>query len=180
MRWNDFGRSLGFAAAVALAWPAVALLGAPLLGARDALALYLVAIATFYTWGIAPDRVRGAGAALATAGLGALALVLARDIWEVAAGAALALGVARSGLLYRARAARALVVEGALLGGGLLLARWLATPGPLGVALALWGFFGVQSGFFAIGGVRLRPPDTGGADRFEHARRRALELLEEV
>jgi len=180
MRWNDFGRSLAFAAAVAVAWPAIALLAAPLLGASVTLALYLVTIGALYAWGIAPDRARGVGAALATAGLGALALLLARDVWEVAAGAALALGVARSGLLYRARAARGLVVEWALLGGGLLLARWLATPGPLGVALALWGFFAVQAGFFAIGGVRVRPPDTGGADRFEHARRRALELLEEV
>jgi len=179
MRWNDFGRSLGFAAVAAAAWPAVALLAAPLAGARAVLALYLVAAAALHVWGIAPDRSRGAGAALATAGLGALALVLARDLWEVAAGAALALGVARSALLYRARAARALLVEAALLAGGLALARWLATPGPLGVVLALWGFFAVQAGFFAIAGVRVRPPDTGGLDRFEHARRRALELLEE-
>jgi hypothetical protein len=179
MRWNDFGRSLGFAAAVATAWPAFALFAAPLLGARTALALYLVAAATLCAFGIAPDRVRGAGAALATAALAGLALALARDVWDAAAGAALALGVARSALLYRARAARAVVLEAALLGGGLLLARWLATPGPLGVALALWGFFAVQAGFFAISGVRERRADPGGADRFEHARRRVLALLEE-
>lgn len=179
MRWNDFGRALGFAAAIAIAWPAVALLGAPLVGVRTTLAAYLVAITALYASGIAPDRARGAGAALATAGVGALALLLGRDVGELAAGLALALGVARSALLYRLRVARALVVEGALLGGGLLLARWLATPGPLGVALALWGFFAVQAGFFAVGGVRLRASDPGGADRFEHARRRALRLLEE-
>lgn len=179
MRWNDFGRSLAFAAAAAAAWPAFALLAGPMLGARAALSLYLVSAAVLCAWGISPDRTRGAVAALATAGLGALALLLARDVWEVAAGAALALGIARSALLYRTRAARALLLEAALLGGGLLLARWLATPGLLGVALALWGFFGVQAAFFAIGGVHERARDAGGADRFEHARRRALELLEE-
>jgi hypothetical protein len=71
-----------------------------------------------------------------------------------------------------------MLLEATLLGGGLVLARWLATPGPLGVALALWGFFAVQAGFFAVGGVRERRAEVGGADRFEHARRRALELLE--
>ena len=178
MRWNDFGRSLVFAAAVAAAWPAFSLVVAPLLGARTALSLYLVGAATLYVWGIASERTRGAGAALATAAMGVFAVALARDGGEVAAGAALALGVARSGLLYRARSARALVLEATLIGGGLLLARWLAIPGPLGIALALWGFFAVQAGFFAIGGVQERRPDPSG-DRFEQARRRTLALLDD-
>jgi hypothetical protein len=177
MKRNDFARGVLFAAAVAVAWPAIALLAGPLLGARTALALYLVGAAALHVWLVAPDRVRGAAAGLTTAGLGALALLLARDVGEVAAGAAVALGVVRSGLLYRSRPARALAIETALLGGGLLLARWLATPGPLGVTLALWGFFAVQAGFFAIGGVAVRPPEPGG-DRFERARRQALALLD--
>ncbi|MEB2346616.1 MAG: hypothetical protein OZ948_17965 [Deltaproteobacteria bacterium] len=178
MRGNDFGTSVVFAATVAIAWPAVALVAAPLLGARGALSLYLVAAAALYGYGIAPDRVRGTGAALATAALGALVLLFARDAWEAAVGAAVALGVVRSALLYRSRPARALAIETALLGGGLLLARWLATPGPLGIPLALWGFFAVQAGFFAIGGVRERAPEAGPGDRFERARRRALALLD--
>jgi hypothetical protein len=179
MRWNDFGRSLGFAALVAAAWPALGLVLAPLLGARTALSLYLVGAATLFVWGSSSERSRGAGAALATAAMGILAVALARDVGEVAAGAALALGFARSGLLYRTRAARALALEVTLIGGGLLLARWLATPGPLGVALALWGFFAVQAGFFAVGGVHERRADAGAGDRFEHARRRMLALLDE-
>lgn len=178
MRENVFGRALLFAAAVAVAWPAVALLAAPLLGARAALAAYLVIVAVLHVGLLAPDRARAAGAVLATAGIAGLAWLLARDIAGVAAGAAVAIGVARSGLLHRARSARALAIEAALLGGGLLLARWLATPGPLGVALALWGFFAVQAWFFTIGGVRERARETDG-DRFERARRRALALLEE-
>jgi hypothetical protein len=70
-------------------------------------------------------------------------------------------------------------VEATLLGGGLVLARWLATPGPLGVVLALWGFFAVQAGFFLVGGVGERPREAGGVDRFEAARRRALALLDD-
>ena len=179
MRWNDFGRSLLFAAAVAAAWPAMAIVAAPLLGADTALGFYVIGVATLYAWGIAPDRVRGAGAAFVTAAGGALALALAGDVWGVATGAALAIGIARSGLLYRARAARAVLLEILLVGVGLLLARWLATPGAIGVSLALWGFFGVQAGFFAVGGVRGRRADAGSGDRFEDARRRALALLEE-
>lgn len=179
MRWNDFGGSVVFAAAAAIVWPALALVAGPVLGVRAALSLYLVAAAALYGFGIAPDRVRGIRAALVTAGLGALVLLLARDGPEVAVGAALALGVVRSALLYRARPARALGIEVALLGSGLLLARWLATPGLLGVALGLWGFFAVQAGFFAIGGVRERAPEADAGDRFERARRRALALLED-
>ncbi len=179
MRGNDFSRSLVFAAVVAAAWPAFALVAAPLVGSHTALSLYLVAAAALCVWGIPPDRARGVGAALATAALGGLVLVLARDVWEVAAGSALALGVARSALLYRSRAARAVLLESMLIGGGLVLARWLATPGPLGVALALWGFFAVQAGFFAVAGIRVRPSEPGRADGFEHARRRALALLDD-
>ncbi len=179
MRWNDFGRSLVFAGVVAAAWPSFALVAAPLLGAHTALSLYLVAAATLCAWGIAPDRARGAGAVLAAAALGGLVLVLARDVWEVAAGSALALAVTRSALLYRSRAARAVLLEMMLIGGGLGLARWLATPGPAGVALALWGFFAVQAGFFAVAGIRVRQAEPGRADGFEHARARALALLDE-
>ncbi|RIL01431.1 MAG: hypothetical protein DCC71_17730, partial [Proteobacteria bacterium] len=67
-----------------------------------------------------------------------------------------------------------------LLGGGLALARFVAAPGALGIALALWSFYGVQSAFFLAGGVRERAADGAGADRFERARRRALALLEDA
>jgi len=179
MKWNSFGTSLAFASLAGAAWPAFALAAVPAVGTRAALSLYLVASAAIYVAGLTPRRVQGMGAAIVAALLGALFAAVAREPAVVALGAAIGVGVCRSGLLYRARAGRALATETCLLGGGLLLARFLAAPGFLGVALALWGFFLVQSGFFLIGGVSERPGDARGIDRFESARRRALALLEE-
>jgi hypothetical protein len=104
--------------------------------------------------------------------------VAAGSSHAAALGAAIALGLARSGLLYRSRGARGIAIEALLLGGGLVLARFLMATGVLGPALALWGFFLVQSAFFAIGGPQMREAAVVG-DRFESARRRALALLEE-
>jgi len=179
MKWNSFGRSLAFAALAGAAWPAFALATGPVIGTRAALSLYLVASAATYVAGLTPHRVHAIGAAIVAALLGAVFAAVARDPAVVALGAAIGVGVCRSGLLYRARAGRALATETCLLGGGLLLARFLAALGFLGVALALWGFLLVQSGFFLIGGVGERAGDARGIDRFESARRRALALLEE-
>ena len=179
MRWNSFGRSLAFAALAGAAWPAFALAASPAIGTRATLSLYLVACAAIYVAGLTPRRVHGIGAAIVAAMLSALFAAVTREPGVVALGAASGVGVCRSGLLYRARTGRALATEIGLLGGGLLLARFLAAPGVLGVALGLWGFFLVQSGFFLIAGVTERPVDASGIDRFESARRRALALLEE-
>jgi hypothetical protein len=179
MRWNSFGGSLAFAALAGAAWPVFALAAAPAIGTLAAISIYLVASAAFYVAGLTPRRVHGAGAAIVAALLGTLFAAVTREPDVVALGAAIGVGVCRSGLLYRARPARALATELGLLGGGLLLARFLAAPGVLGVALALWGFFLVQSGFFLIGGVTEGPRHSRGIDRFENARRQALALLEE-
>jgi len=178
-RVRSFGGAVAFAAAAGAGWPVFALVFGPFAGAHAALGLYLVAAAALHAFAIAGDRARAAAAALVVAALGVLCLAVARDAWELAAGAALALGVARGALLQRARPARALVAEVALLGAGLLLARWLATPGLLGIALAVWGFFLVQAGFFLVPGERERRADAAGGDGFEHARRRLVALLEE-
>jgi hypothetical protein len=177
MRADGFGRSLAFAAIAGVAWPAFALVAGPILGMRAALALYLVMGAAVYAGGLATSRVRAIGAALVAAAIGAAFACAGLDLGAVALGAAVGLGVARSGVVHRANAARALAVEALLLGGGLALARFLASPTLLGTALAIWGFGLVQSAFFAIGGVRERSGESGGPDRFERARRRAVELL---
>ncbi len=179
MSWNGFSRSLVFAAVAAAGWPAVWLLATPLLGTGAALSLYLTGVAAVYVFGIAPRPARGALAGMAALALGAAVLVLARGPVEVAIGSALAIGAVRSGMLYRARSARAVAAEAALLAGGLALARFLAVPGPLGAALGIWGFFLVQSVFFLIGGVSERRPAAGDLDPFELARTRLAALLEE-
>jgi hypothetical protein len=180
MRWDGFGRSIAFAAVAAAVWPAFALAARPLVGAGGALALYLVGGAAVYVAGLAASRVRRLGAAIVAGAIATVFACVARDPGVVALGAAIGIGVARSGLLHRASAARAIAIEMVLLGGGLALARFLAGPSLLGVALAIWGFLLVQSAYFAIGGVRGRSAESAGPDRFERARRRAMEILEEA
>ncbi len=178
MRWNGFAGSLLFAALVAGAFPVFALLANPILGRASTLSLYLLGIAVLYAAGLAPSRTR----AVATAGIGsALAagvLLLAPSLGTIAVGAALIVGVCRSGVLYRSRRARALVAETLLLAGGLGLARFLAGPDTLQVAFAIWGFFLVQSFFFLLGGVAERAVTPAGLDPFEVARARAVALME--
>lgn len=180
MRWNGFARSLLFAAVVAGAFPVFALVVNPVLGRTTALSLYLVGIAVLYVAGLAPRRSRGVVAAGIASALGALVLLLAPSVGTIAVGAALVVGVCRSGVLYRSRRARALVFETLLLAGGLGLARFLAGPDTLQVAFAIWGFFLVQSFFFLLGGVgeRSHGAGTAGLDPFEVARARAVELME--
>lgn len=178
MRWNGFARSLVFAAAVAAAFPLYTLVANPLLGGATALALYLAAAAVLYVAGLAPRRSRRILAAAVAAVLAAGVLLLAPSVATIAVGAALVVGVCRSGLLYGARRARALVTETCLLAAGLGLARFLAGPETLQVAFAIWGFFLVQSFFFLVGGVAERDPAPAGLDRFEVAHRRAMALLE--
>jgi hypothetical protein len=178
MRWDSFARSVVFAAIAGAAWPAFALVAGPLFGSRAAFSLYLVGATGVYVAGLAPTIARGIASACVAVAIAVGMAVVAGTSHAAALGAAIALGLARSGLLYRNRGARAIAIEALLLGGGLVLARFLMAPGVLGPALALWGFFLVQSAFFAIGGLRTRESAVVG-DRFESARRRALALLEE-
>ena len=90
------------------------------------------------------------------------------------------LALSRSGFLYRSQPARALLLEGALSGGGLAFAYAMAGPGLLATALAIWGFFLAQSLFFLAGGVKQRDAEPAGTDPFEKARQRALALMDEV
>jgi hypothetical protein len=178
MKWNGFGPSLGFALAAAAGWPLFAIAAGPVVGASAALSLYLVCVATVYAFGLTADRARGLGAAALTGAIAAAFAAIARDPAVVTLGAAIGIGLARSTLLHRRGAGRAIAVEVTLLGVGLLLARFLASPGPLGIALALWGFFLVQSVFFGIGGTSERRTEIGTMDPFERAKRRAMEVLE--
>jgi hypothetical protein len=178
MRCNGFARSLLFAAVAAGVFPIFALVADPVLGRASALSLYLVGIAVVYAAGLAPRRSRTVVAAGIGSALGAGVLLLAPSVGTVAAGAALIVGVCRSGVLYRSRRARALVLETCLLAGGLGLARFLAGPETAQVAFAIWGFFLVQSFFFLMGGIAERAEATAGLDSFEVARARALALME--
>jgi hypothetical protein len=106
----------------------------------------------------------------------ALAAPTSRD---VVLAAALLLGLCRSGLLYRTRFARAVVLEGVLLCAGLGIAGHLLTSSTFSAVLAVWAFFLVQSVFFLIGGVEARREAARDVDPFEAARARAVEIMEQ-
>jgi len=178
LRFDSFGGTVLFGALAAIAWPAWAL-GLAALGFGTGLTGYLVAVSAVYAAGLAATPARAMGAALWALGFGAVVVLLARDPADVAIGAALAIGICRSGLLHTRRPARALVLETVLLGAGLAAARLLAAPGLVGVSLALWGFFLVQSLGFLVAGRVPQTDAPGGVDPFEYARGRALEILDE-
>lgn len=178
MSRSAFLRSLLFAALAAAAlWVGAPLL-APLCGARGAARFLLLAGVGAHVAIAAPSRGRGLLAAGSAALLGVALLALPLGIGATAVGGAAWLGVCRSGLLYRSRPARALLLELALLGSGLALAAFLADHSLASLALACWGFWLVQSAFFLVGGVAPRPEDSPQEDPFDRARSRILALLD--
>jgi hypothetical protein len=177
---NPFARSLAFAFLAALAWPAFAVAVDPLVGSGLAISLYLVVCSAAYVAALARRRLDAAIAAFVTGAIAAAFAAVAPGPSAVALGAALAIGVGRSGLLHRTRPARALAIEALLLGAGLGVARLVAWPDVFGVSFGVWSFFLVQSVYAAIGGVTKRPSAPDGADRFDAAKRRMLALLEET
>ena len=178
LRIDAFGKALCFAALAALGWPAWVLAGSAL-GAGGGLSGYLVCVSIAYVAAIAATPTRALFAALWAFGFGSVVVLLARGPADVAIGCALAIGICRSGLLHARKPGRALVLEIALVAGGLVVARSLAAPGILGVGLALWGFFLVQSLAFLVAGRRDRADRPAGADPFDFARGRALAILDE-
>ena len=175
---NTFVRSSLFAALAAAMWVPWALIVGPLIGVWNARALYLCAVTVLYIVTLAPKRRRRIVVAVLAGLAAAFVLLVARTTTELSIELAAILGIARSVFLYRAAPARAVASETALLGGGLLFARFLAGPLLPATTLALWGFLLVQSFYFLIAGVRPRSSVAGGCDPFEEAHRRALALLE--
>jgi len=170
---RGFLGTIVFGAAVALCWLACE----RLLGARAGLAVTGVAAAALYAACLGTGlRERWRAGALA-GGLSALAWLLAPSATFAAAGAGLAIAVARSSVVGARGAARSLAVEIALGLASLACVRALAGPTSESIALAFWGFFLVQSAFFLVGGIerRRRQP---ARDPFEVAHREVLRLLE--
>ena len=179
MRWNSFPRSLGFAAGAAAGYLPFLMLAAPLLGLATARGIYLAALVPLYVVGIAPRRAGGIGAALLGGLLALGALVVTGSLSGLALALAAIASFLRSGLLYESRPARAWALELLLTGGGLALAASLLGRSELTTALAIWGFFLVQSGFFLLGGVREALAPIARSDPFEAAHARALALVED-
>ena len=176
--WNTFVRSAVFAAVAAALWFPWAIIAAPTIGSWQARAFYLIAVAAAYVAGLSPRRARAVPLAAMLAIVGGAAAMVVASTAELSIVLETLLGVARSGVLYRASPARALATEAMLLATGLLFARFLGGFTIVSTALAIWGFLLVQSVFFLVGGVRARPLVAGVGDPFDDAHRRALVLLD--
>lgn len=178
MRWNSFIRSIMFAAGAAAAYVPYSIVLGPWLSVNLTLSTYMVLMTSVYLAGIASTLRMGLGAALLATFVGAATLALFRSPFETAIASSFVLGICRSGMLFRSRFARAVVIEVTLAIVGLVVARFLMVSIFLPVSLAIWGFFLVQSVFFLIGGIRERNDPTEGLDPFERAHARAIALLE--
>lgn len=168
-----------FGALLAIGYPAFSAAFDPWFGRASALSLYVVAGAGLYAVSLGSglrERLRAGG--LAALLLGPL-LVLAPGPAAVAMGAGLVLAIVRSHLLRSGPPGRSLAIEATLGLGALAFVRAIAGPSILEVSLALWGYFLVQSIFFAIGGVTSRGARAGTIDAFDLARERAEALLRE-
>jgi hypothetical protein len=151
------------------------------MGRGDAAVLYLAAAGTVYAAGLAPTLRRALLVGILMGGLSLLLLAVARDLAEVAVGIAFLVSGFRCFSLHQGAGVRTLVVEAVLGLGGLAFAGLLAGSGrgPVGIALAIWGYFLVQALFFLVGGLRVRSLGEGEGDPFDAARSRLLALLEE-
>jgi len=178
IRWNDFGRSLLFGAVAAAGFVPFTILATPGLGRSGSLVVYALASAAVYLAGIGASRRQGFAAALIVAGAGTAAALFAPDPRDALLATGLLFGLCRSGLLYRSRFARALLLEGGLLGAGLGVAGQLLAASTFSAVLAVWAFFLVQSVFFLIGGVEARREEPGEHDPFDAAHSRVLAILE--
>jgi hypothetical protein len=150
----------------------------PLLGLGGARIVYLVAVAALYAAGLSSRRPRRLAAALATVAAGIILALVARSASEVVLGLAAVIGIVRSAFLYPSAPARAVATEVCLLGGGLVLARFLAGIAPPSTAFALWGFLLVQSFFFLGRGDAATRLPVRHVDPFDEALRRVTVLLE--
>ncbi len=171
--------SLAFAAIAALGSIPWTMMAAPFIGRLWAVAIYCLATVVFYAVTIAPTWSRGLAGGGFAAALAVVVGLLASWPSEAILGAALTLAMVRSGILYRGRPLRTLLLETALILGGLLAARFLVGPTPLATGLAIWSFFLAQSLFFLMGGITAREPEEVTIDPFEHAKKQVLGLMEE-
>lgn len=176
IRWDSFGRSAAFAAVASLGWMPWLVLTAPIVGASAARTVYLIGMTSAYVAGLGGPTARRLAAALLTAMAGIAVAIAARDATVLCLGLGVALAIARSVFLYRAAAPRAVVMEAALVGGGLLFARLLGGASPLGAALPIWGFFLAQSCFFLTAWEARAESDH--PDPFEAAYARAMDVLD--
>ena len=174
---SAFGGTLVFGALAAAILPVTVLAASPFLGVSRALMLHAILATVGYAMVLTSGaRRRLAVGAVSLAG-GLVLAGLSRSPGELLVLLSLGLGLLRSGWLFRRRTLRAVAIESLVLVGSVAVARFLAAPGLLGSALAVWGWFVVQSFYFLIGGIETRRPKLREGDPFDEAQRELEELL---
>ncbi len=181
--WNSFGKSLLFALLAASCFPLFAL-AMSAFGGMHSFSLYFVLATSVYLCGLGRHRPRSLAAGVVTAACGLGALMAGATLVEVSLLLAALLGIFRSGLLFHNTGkggkhfGRAFAIEVTLLGAGLGLTFFLLDYSILSQALALWGFFLVQSAYLLIGGEWRREENEAVGDPFGRACARAYALMD--
>lgn len=184
MRVRSLGSSLVFAAAAAIAAPFTQHVFSPVVGTWSAFAFHLGLCGVAYAAMLGRTmRASLRNALVAAAGAGAV-FALTRGpmvgMGEVAIGLTLVLALVRSGLDSGGRRGRAILLEAVLGVMSLAVAGWLASPGWLGGAMALWGYGLVQSLYFMFPESQRSSSGEDGVDPFDRARDRILSMLGEA
>jgi hypothetical protein len=179
MRLGTFAGSLVYAAISALVAIPYLMAARPILGSSIAWSSCCVAMVVGYLIAIAPSWARGIRIGLLAGVFGLGIVVLAPSTSVAVLACMVLLGLMRSGFLLRTKPARALVTETGLLAAGLAMAYVLAGWGVLSIALAIWGFFLVQSLYFLVGGIGQRAGRAEDVDPFEKAHKQAVRLMDD-
>lgn len=179
--WIDgLASSLAFGALAAVLLVFAQNLGIHLPPGAPVLPLYLVGCLVLYSTLLAPTPRKairnGAVAAVAAAGL----LVSTSSVVGVAVGATALLTLVRSGLDANTRRPRVFFFEATLGFLALSAAAWVAWPGWIGQAAALWSYFLVQSLFFLLPIVQEGGGSSESGDEFERARDHLMALLDDA
>ena len=161
---SGFTRTLGYGAFASAVLPLAVLALSPVIGAAAALGLYGVfAVAGYLAVLVTGGARRRVGLACGSLAVGLAAWAVSESVSQLLVLLTVAVGLARSGLVLRHQSSlRGAVIEVVVFVGALLAARFLATPGLVGSAIALWGWFVVQSFAFLLGSIGRRRPRVGG------------------
>jgi len=171
-RRMTFGRGLLVAFVAAILATAIAM-AVPFWGMPFSwAALFLI---PGYLFAVAPTLRRGVAAGVVVLAILSAVAFVGLPVVEIGL---VALAITRAGLLFPSRPLRGIAVECLFVGSGVLLAFLLVAPGALGVGLAVWGFFLVQSAYPLFAGADESVAKRAD-DPFESAMARANALIED-
>jgi hypothetical protein len=178
MRRPNLLRGVVFALIAGLGVMFWLLLAGPIFGYARAAALYGLALLPWYSLAVAPAWRAGLIAFFLAAVLAMPAALFAAGPRLVFALTPFVLGIVRSAILFPRPFPRALFLELCCSVPALLLAAFFHDSSVIGMTLAFWAFWLVQSGFALAPGEPGETSVRESGDAFEVAHARALAVLE--